>query len=336
LVQQFTQVSRFGTAVLIALVLSSCQVATDDAVGGGIGGNTSSPGKTQGSSGVEVPLGFAYQLELGRGTVDPADSYFGFTMTTATAPISDRFRTSDAVLVVDVVEVGEPHLNSTDENWWSPPHSEDATLVRPAVGIDVVVKVVGVLKLRARETSFGLRPGAPDLTGAGTPHPALVVPAMPAVGELGSIWVQGGLATVLVTAEQWQKYLDDWGTGPDHHEGLDDPTDESGPIPAEFTMEVGGQPGMHLAEGGRYVVFLRALDVPQLDGSVRQVWTGNYSTPRTQLLVDPITMMFVEQLTGLEVSVDELEAAMMEALEGDPEPSAYRDEEFARLFGSGG
>jgi hypothetical protein len=47
-------------------------------------------------------------------------------------------------------------------------------------------------------------------------------------------------------------------------------------------------------------------------------------------------MTFVEQMTGLEVSVGELEAAMMVALEADPEPSAYRDEEFARLFGSGG
>jgi hypothetical protein len=275
-------------------------------------------------------------LELGRGTVEAEESYFGGTMTTATAPISERFRTSDAVLVIDVVSVGEPHLNSADQTWWSPPHSEDATLVRPVVGIDVVVRVVGVLKLRARETSFALRAGAPDLTGIGSPHPALVVPAVPAVGGLGSIWVRGGLATVLVTAQQWQKYLDDWGIGPDHHGGLDDPTDGSGPVPAEFTMEVGGQPGMHLAEGGRYVVFLKALEVPQLDGSVRLVWTGNYSTPRTQLLVDPVAMKFVEQLTGLEVSVSELEAAMMAALEADPEPSAYRDEEFARLFGSGG
>jgi hypothetical protein len=255
-------------------------------------------------------------------------------MTTATAPISERFRTSDAVLVVDVVEVGKPLLNSTNANWWSPPHSEDATLVRPVVGIDVVVRVVGVLKSRARETSFAQRPGAPDLTGVGSPHPALFVPAVPAVGELGSIWVQGGIATVRVTAEQWQRYLDDWG-GAGDHEGTDGSPDAGEPIPSEFTMEVGGQPGMHLAEGGRYVVFLKAFDVPQLDGSVRQVWSANYSTPRTQLLVDPVTMMFVEQMTGLEVSVGELEAAMMTALEADAEPSAYRDEEFARLFGSG-
>ncbi|MEX0827299.1 MAG: hypothetical protein WD184_11170 [Acidimicrobiia bacterium] len=320
-----------GTLLAIGLSLTACGTTAGPVDAGESQSQTSTS-----SHETPVPFGFAYELTLGRRTADPGQEYFGTAMVTAEAPLADRFRTSDAVLVLDIVEVGEPRLNSTDDLWWSPPHSEDATLLRPAVGIDVVVRLVGVLKVRARDTSFALRPGTPDLSGIGTPHPARLVPSLPPIGEPGSIWVTGGVATVRVTAEEWQRYLSDWGSAGDGNDGVGGPADGGDPIPAEFTMEVGGQPGMDLAEGGRYVVFLEAVEVPQKDGSVHHVWTGSYSTSRSQLLLDPVSSRFVEPGTDTEVSVDELEAALTSALDADPEPSAYRTDEFARLFGDGG
>ena len=249
----------------------------------------------------------------------------------APAPLSDRFATSDAVLVVDVLEIGEPRLNSVGMNWWSPPHSEDPTLVRPRVGMDVRVRIVGVLKLRSGATTFALRPGSPDLSNVGTPHPAATVPNRPAVGDIAEIWVQGGIAVVNVTSVEWQKYLSDWGEGgdDDNHEGT---PQADQPIPDQFTMEVGGQPGMNLGEGGRYIVFLRAFDVPQREGPVRHVWTADYSMPRTQLLIDPATMTFIEPVTETALTVTELLDALLVARDSDLEPTAYRTEEFDRLL----
>jgi hypothetical protein len=249
----------------------------------------------------------------------------------APAPLSDRFATSDAVLVVDVLEIREPRLNSVDMNWWSPPHSEDPTLVRPRVGMDVRVTIVGVLKLRSGATTFALRPGSPDLSNVGSPHPSATVPNQPAVGDMTGIWVQGGIAVVNVTSEEWQKYLSDWGGGADDdiHEGT---PQADQPIPAQFTMEVGGQPGMDLGEGGRYIVFLRAFEVPQREGPVRHVWTADYSMPRTQLLVDPATTTFIEPVTETVSTVTDLLDALLVARDSDLEPESYRIEEFDRLF----
>jgi hypothetical protein len=242
-----------------------------------------------------------------------------------------RFAVADAVIVIDVLKVDSPMLNSDSNDWWATEHSDDQSQIVPQVGIDVEALVVGVLKLRTHTTTWGNRPNRPDVEGVGTMHPAQSVPGNIDTGKTLMIWVEGGFAEVTVTRDEWVKYQTEFAPSTGHPGDEESPEGLPEDIPEVFTRLMGGAPGMDLTEGGRYIVFLRGWLVPQRDGSVLHVWTGTLATHQSQLLLDPETRSFTSR-NGDPLTTSGLLGGFDAALALDAEPEAYRSDEFARLF----
>jgi len=326
--------------LVAALTLASCQADAPNTAPGAsslaaettaVTGTTPSPDPVPS----EIPvLAFDYTAELGASSFDIEQSYGNLRLLSGVPPtLTELIGYADAVVIIDVISIGEPHLNSADNLWWASPHNNDESFVQPRTGTKIQTEVVGVIKARSGPTSYSAHELALKLSKLGTPHPSLTVPSQLEAGQDLEIWIEGGIATVVVPAEEWNKYLRDWGEAAvagHHNEDGEEVTSE---VTEDFTMEIGNTPTLDVSVGGRYLVFLRPWGYPTRDGIEHRVWSSGEPREFAQLLLNPSSQSFDRRHDDASFTIRHLVQAFIEARTADVEPASYFADEVVRLFG---
>lgn len=193
-------------------------------------------------------------------------------------PLDSRISAADLVLIVDVLSVSAPVVNSSTEEWWHVPR-ENQTVPDIDVSMPVTVRVVSIVKARTGEVEGRSEPALASSVRVAN------LPTTPEPGETLTISVPGGAVELRVPDSEWDAYTAEVESYNDSDGEERVPAGTSDDNPGSIVMA--REPGFAISEGVRYVLIVDGMEVRNRDGSSYFSWRPTFTYELGQLEVDP-------------------------------------------------